>query len=246
MTDEDRLRQLMHDPGWSLPPWPDAECRIRRAVRRQRAVTAAAAAAAAVAVAGVALTASPLLRPGSAPVAISTPRQRTQPATNPSPSPSPSRPRLTPRVGSNGFPEAIYPAAIRTRHHASTLPLCPASVGLEPPGPATPAAATAVLQELSGSFHADLQASDRAAWPFLATRWQAGGIRLFARAALSAPRYSGPLPPGADLTRAVLDACGSQVATATWEIITRGSRILFVTRRGHMLFYSLASPAALH
>jgi len=38
----------------------------------------------------------------------------------------------------------------------------------------------------------------------------------------------------------VLVACGSQVVGATWVIVTPGSRILFVTRRGHMLFYSLA------
>jgi len=246
MTDEDRLRRLMHDPGWSLPPWQNAEHRIRQAARRQRAVTASAGAAVAVVLAGVVLAASPLLRPGSAPVAVRTPFHGTQSATSPRPSPSPSLPRLTPAVGSIGFPATIYPAAIRTRHHASALPLCPAPAGLEPPGPATPAAATAVLRKLSGSFHADLQASDRSAWPFLASWWQAGGIRLFAKAAGLTPRYSGPLPPGADLTRAVLLACGSQVATATWEIITRGSRILFVTRRGHMLFYSLARATALH
>jgi hypothetical protein len=246
MTDEDRLRELMHDPGWSLPPWRNAEHRIRRAARRQRAVIIGAGAAAALGLAGVVLAASPLLRTGSAPVAIPTPSHGTQLTTKPRPSPSASRSRLTPPVGATGFPAAIYPAAVRTRHHASTLPLCPAPAGLEPPGPATPAAATAVLRKLSGSFHVDLRASDRSAWPFLASRWQAGGIRLFTRAASSAPRYSGPLPPGASLTRAVLIACGRQVATATWEIITRNSRILFVTRRGHMLFYSLARAAALH
>lgn len=246
MTDEDRLRELMHDPGWSLPPWRNAERRIRRAARRQHAIMAAAGVAIAAVIVGVVLTATPLLRPGSAPVAISTPSHSAQPAKNPSPSSSPSPSRLTPAIGSTGFPAAIYPAPVRTRHHASALPLCPAPAGLEPPGPATPAAATAVLRELSGSFHADLRASDRSAWPFLASRWEAGGIRLFANAARLAPRYSGPLPQGAKLTRAVLVACGRQVATATWEIITRGSRILFVTRRGHMLFYSLAGAAALH
>ena len=247
MTDEDRLRELMHDPGWSLPPWRNAERRIRRTARRQRAVTAGAGAAVAVVVAGVVLTAIPLVRPGSAPAAISTPPRGTQPAAmKPRPSPSRQQPRLTPPVGSTGFPAAIYPAAVRARHQATALPLCPAPAGLEPPGPATPAAAAAVLQDLSGSFHADLRASDRSAWPFLASRWQDGGIGLFARAARVAPRYSGPLPPGTDLTRAVLLACGSQVATATWEIITRGSRILFVTRRGHLLFYLLARAAAFH
>lgn len=241
MSDEDRLRELMHDPGWSLPPWRHAEQRIRRAARRQRAVTAGAGAAIAVVLASVVLAASPLLRTGPAPAAIGPAHHGTQRTHDtPRPSRSPTTPRLTPPVGSTGFPAAIYPAAVSARHRPSTLALCPAPVGLEPPGPATPAAATAVLRELSGGFHAELRVSDRSAWPFLASRWRAGGIRLFANAARSASRYSGPLRPGADLTRAVLVACGSQVANATWVIITRGSRILFVTRRGHMLFYSLA------
>lgn len=242
MTDVDRLRELMHDPGWSLSPWPDAEQRIRRTARRQRAVTAAVAAALATMLAGAALAASPLLRPGAAPVAGRPPHHVTQRATtpHPSPSPSPSRQLLTPPVGSTGFPAATYPAALRPRQHGSALTLCPAPAGLERPGPATPAAATAVLRELSGGFHADLRVSDRSAWPFLASSWRAGGIRLFAKAASSAPRYSGPLRPGAALTHAVLGACGSQVASATWVIITHGSRLLFVTRRNHMLFYSLA------
>ncbi len=33
---EGRLRELLLDPGWSLPPWPDPQARIRRAARRQR------------------------------------------------------------------------------------------------------------------------------------------------------------------------------------------------------------------
>jgi len=245
VTGEERLRELMRDSGWSLPPWRNAEQRIRRAARRQRAVTAGFAVATALVLAGAALIASPLIRTGSAPVAVKAAhhgmQRPSQPRlAQPGPSPSPSRPRVTPPVGATGFPEAIYPAAIRTRQNASTLALCPARTGLELPGPATPAAATAVLRELSGSFRADLQVSDRSAWPFLADMWRAGGIRLFARAARSAPRYSGPLRPGAGLTRAVLSACGSEVAGATWVIVAHGSRILFVTRRGHMLFYSLA------
>jgi hypothetical protein len=240
VTDEDRLRELMHDPGWSLPPWQNAERRIRRAARRQRAVTAGAPVTLAMMLAGVALAASPLLRPGAAPVAGRPTHHVTQRATKPHRSPSPSRQLLTPPVGSTGFPAAIYPTALRARQHGSTLALCPAPAGLEPPGPATPAAATAVLRELSGGFHADLRASDRAAWPYLANSWRAGGIRLFAKAARSAPRYSGPLRPGAALTRAVLGACGSQVASATWVIVTHSSRLLFVTRRNRMLFYSLA------
>jgi hypothetical protein len=33
---EDRLRELLRDPSWSLPVWPDPQPRIRRAARRQR------------------------------------------------------------------------------------------------------------------------------------------------------------------------------------------------------------------
>ncbi len=33
---EGRLCELLRDPGWSLPPWPDTQARIRRAARRQR------------------------------------------------------------------------------------------------------------------------------------------------------------------------------------------------------------------
>lgn len=33
---ENRLRELFRDPRWSLPPWPDAEARVRNAARRQR------------------------------------------------------------------------------------------------------------------------------------------------------------------------------------------------------------------
>jgi YVTN family beta-propeller protein len=52
---EDRLRELLHDPRWSLPAWRDPEQRIRKAARRQRlrliGMTAGAAAAAVIAVA---------------------------------------------------------------------------------------------------------------------------------------------------------------------------------------------------
>src|SRR5260221_14639160 len=31
MNREDRLRELLRDPRWSLAPWPDAHSRVRRA-----------------------------------------------------------------------------------------------------------------------------------------------------------------------------------------------------------------------
>ena len=38
-NEEDKLRELLHDPGWSLPARPDAVARIRRAARWQRVRT---------------------------------------------------------------------------------------------------------------------------------------------------------------------------------------------------------------
>jgi hypothetical protein len=35
-TTEDGLRELLRDPRWTLPTWPDAQVRVRRAARRQR------------------------------------------------------------------------------------------------------------------------------------------------------------------------------------------------------------------
>lgn len=35
-TPEARLRELFREQEWSLPPWPDAALRVRRAARRQR------------------------------------------------------------------------------------------------------------------------------------------------------------------------------------------------------------------
>ena len=53
---EDRLRELLRDPRWSLPAWRDPEQRVRRAARRQRLrVTGMAAGVAAAAVIAVAI-----------------------------------------------------------------------------------------------------------------------------------------------------------------------------------------------
>src|SRR5258708_3852409 len=43
MTDlEDRIREVLKDPHWQLPPWPDPMSRIRRTMHRQRAIAVAA------------------------------------------------------------------------------------------------------------------------------------------------------------------------------------------------------------
>jgi hypothetical protein len=65
-----------------------------------------------------------------------------------------------------------------------------------------------------------------------------------------AVRFAGPLQAGrgvsADLRRAVSVGRGARVARATWVLTFRLARkpalqpvMLFVTRRGHMLFYGL-------
>jgi PASTA domain len=53
---EGRLRELLRDPGWFVPPRPDAQVRIERSARRQRiTVTGLAACTGAAAVAAVAV-----------------------------------------------------------------------------------------------------------------------------------------------------------------------------------------------
>jgi hypothetical protein len=252
MTGEDRLRQLMRDPRWSLPGWPDAPARVRRAARRQRLTAIGAAVAAAV----IAATAAwlPFALPGrnSANVATGPTRPAVRPTTvrptTPSAPAGPRRPPVPP-VGSAGFPARIYPAAAEPRAVTGLLGLCPAPAGLEAPGPATPAAARIVLRGLGRGFTNDLRLSDRSAWPLLVSNWRPGGVRLFTGSALAAVRYSGPLRPGhavsANLQRAVAAGCGSRVARSTWVIVygpahepALDSVVLFVTRRGHMLFYN--------
>ena len=52
---EDRLRELLRDPGWSLPKWRDPQQRIRRAARGQRVRLAGTAAGVAAALTAVAV-----------------------------------------------------------------------------------------------------------------------------------------------------------------------------------------------
>ena len=259
MNDEDRLRELLRDARWSLAPWPDAQSRVLQAARRQRRAAARAAGAAAFVIAAAAAAAFTLLAvPGSSPAKVSTgqptlagPSSRPGPASS-SPSPAPVTPSglpSTPAVGSAAFPVSIYPAPKRPRMTTGTLALCPDPAGLEEPGPFTAAAARAVLGALGRGLAGDLRVSDRSAWPFLASSGNLRGSTLLTYA--STPiRFAGPLKGGhgvpADLRRAVTAGCGTRVARATWVLSFRHSRgpalqavMLFVTRRGHMLFYGL-------
>ena len=129
------------------------------------------------------------------------------------------------------------------------LALCPDPAGLEDPGPYTAAAARTVLAVLGQGLAGDLRVSDRSAWPFLASSGKLRNSTLltFARTPV---RFAGPLQAGrgvpADLRRAIAAGCGTRVARATWVLSFRLARrpalhavMLFVTRRGHMLFYDL-------
>lgn len=244
MTSEDRLRQLMRDPGWSLPAWPDPQSRVRRAARRQRLTAAGVWAAVAVSI--VAAVVGPATLLGRDPRVLA---GHHQPVRTPlTAQPKSPRPVVFPPVGSTGFPASIYPAATKPRAATHALRLCPAPAGLEAPGPATAAAASYVLRRLGRGLTSDLRLSDRSAWPLLVTSWQSGGF-MVAPAARRSVRYSGPLQPNhgipAGLRRAIVTECGSGVARATWVIVYGPARdpaldavILFLTRRGHMLFYN--------
>jgi len=244
MTSEDQLRRLMRDPGWSLPAWPDAQARVRRAARRQRLTAASVCAVLAVIITTAAVVPVALMGRVSRGVTQGPVRNRV-PKTVPS---RPARQTIFPPVGTAGFPASIYPAATKPRAAAGALRLCPDPVGLEAPGPATPAAAIFVLQRLGQGLSSDLHLSDRSAWPLLVTIWQSGGFRLLAPTRTSV-RYSGPLQPNgsvpAGLQQAIVADCGAGVARATWVIVygppnkpALDAVILFLTRRGHMLFYN--------
>ena len=257
MNDEDRLRELLRDARWSLAPWPDAQSRVLRAAKRQRRAAAGAAGAMAFVIAAAAAF-TLLAVPGSSPAKVSAgqptlagPASRPGPAkSSPSPAPgTPSRLPSTPAIGSAAFPVSIYPAAKRPRMTTGALALCPDPAGLEDPGPFTAAAARAVLGALGRGLAGELRVSDRSAWPFLASDGKLSGSTLLTYA--STPiRFAGPLKAGrgvpSDLRRAVTTGCGTRVARATWVLSFRQARgpalqavMLFVTRRGHMLFYGL-------
>jgi hypothetical protein len=169
MMTEDRLRDLLRDPGWSLPAWPDAQARVRRAARRQR-LTIASVGAAVVAVVTMA---------AAVPVAV----LRDNPAGPPG-GPGPGGPPAAtasrgliqtlalPAVGARGFSVKIYPAPVQARVLTPVLAKCPAPAGLRAPGSNTAAAALTALRRLGHGFTTDLRLSDRALWPQVAAGWR--------------------------------------------------------------------------
>jgi hypothetical protein len=202
---EQRLRELLHDPGWSLPAWPDPAARVARAARRQRIRTASLAAIASAAVVVLALSA---FRPGqgAGPPASATTGAYALPA-----------------VGAAGFPASIYPAADRSTALRRSGQ-CPDPAGLELTLPAVMRAQTAaVVEGLGTSFRSDLASSDRAYWPHIRASWrsgthpESGSARVLYSGALES-RPAQIATPG--LARAVRTACGNPTARDTWLIVT--------------------------
>jgi hypothetical protein len=242
---EHRLRELLHDPGWSLPSRPDALSRVRKAARRQRLraaglTTGAGAVTAALVVllallAGNRLGLSPAVNPGQ---------------------PEPQLAHALPPVGADGFPADIYPAphgvAQGSKVHSLGLGLCPSAAGVQPAGPGAAAAALRVIENVGRSFRSDLSLSDRSFWPAIESRWQPGRVRVLHPPAVAGPPvlFSGPLesydqafgPP--DLATAIQVGCGSRIASDTWMIVTgavgqpaRQREFLLLDRHGRMLLW---------
>jgi hypothetical protein len=271
MLTEDRLRELLRDPGWSLPAWPDAQARVRRAARRQR---------------------MGLARLGAAVTAVVTTAAVVPIMLNVSPGTdfsftmngaSAAGPLALPAVGVAAFTASIYPPAVRARATTSWLPLCPSATGLQAQRQdgAMAVASQAVLRQLAvppvstvtvaqqregvagpltarsqqQTFVSDLRLSDRALWPRLASTWGSGsGISEMAQAArMLSVLYSGPLrayhPAGGrpSLADTVAADCGSRILRDTWVVISgdpaspASAETFFLKRSGRVLLYSAAS-----
>ena len=186
MTAEDRLRELLRDPAWALPAWPDAQHRVRRSARRQRRRLAGAGAAAAAVVTAVALVPVVLL---------------TSTAGRPLDAGSTVTMRL-PALGARGFPVKYYPAAVRARVVSRVLAFCPAQVGLQVPSRHDGAAALTALHRFGSTVGVNLHLSDRAAWQKAVTVGWAKQVTVVAQQVVV---YSGPLRsyefPGRPLRR---------------------------------------------
>jgi hypothetical protein len=230
---EDRLRELLRDPAWSIPPWPDAHARVRAAARRQRRNVTSLAAAAGASAAMAALVTGALAGgwPHAARSALS--------------SPAISNGLVLPVLGAAGFPSALYPVA-SSRRGARVASHCPNAAGLVAPPPSMPAETVAVVDQLGRSFESDLRLSDRAYWPQALAQWESG-----APAATAAPTvdYSGPLSASpawgpAALPRDVRSACGNLIARYSWLLVaspagrpSAQTDYLLLDRAGHVLVW---------
>jgi hypothetical protein len=267
MMGEDQVRDLLRDPRWSLPAWPDAQGRVRRAARRQRLNAASVVAAMAAVVMTAAVVPVVMLDGGSSGVAAD-PGRGAAGGSNASFAPS-ARQFAIPPVGAAGFAVSIYPAARKPRVLTGFLTLCPSPAGLQVPGRNAAAESLAVLRKLQqSSLKAEissarvapalmvgrnrgqsltsvLRLSDRAFWPQLVS-----GTGPVVQTATVPVLYSGPLrsyhqatgPP--DLARLVATGCGSRLARDTWVIVSGHparpalAATFFLNRRGHVLLYN--------
>lgn len=269
MMTEDRLRELLRDPGWSLPAWPDAQARVRRAARRQRMALARVTAAVTTAITTAAVVPVLLL---SGPGAGFSPAADSWPTADP---------LALPPEGAVGFASAIYPAPVQARAAASWLSQCPSAAGLQTPDQnvavasqdvlrqLTPpvinvamqqraaAATQQVAQSLRQFFTADLHISDRALWPRLASAADSGITEVIKDVRFLPVIYSGPLrsyqpAKGSwNLASVVAAGCGSRIVMDTWLIISgrpaspsRAAETLFLKRRGRVLLYNATSRPA--
>ena len=248
---EDRLRALLRDDRWSLPPWPDLESRVHRTARRQR-----------LKVAGVtAGTGGVIIAAAAVPLVLLT-GSRTAPVIGPQPpssssaSPSPTRPAKNPHpghtlpaVGAPGFPASIYPPPL-SHKEVNLVGLCPNPAGLQPPAPGIRATALKVVEGTGRSFRSDLHITDRVYWPQVLASWRhsAGDLRGKGH---NAVLYSGPLESyhqafGApDMIHLIVTGCGRRVARDTWMIVegqvnepALQGEYLLLTRRGHVLLWN--------
>jgi hypothetical protein len=265
MTIEDRLRELLHDPEWSLPAWPDGQARVRRAARRQRMTLVRVAGAITAVVTTAAVVPVLLFGRGLGPGLSSA-----------------ASPFALPPLGAAGFASAIYPAPVQARTTARWLSLCPSTAGLQAPdqNAAMAGASLAVLRQLTPPvidvamveqryapvsqlaaqyrqqvLASDLPLSDRALWPRLASASASGSdteLTEVVQAARFLPvLYSGPLgayhPAGGprSLAKVVAADCGSRIVRDTWVVVSghpaspaRAAETLFLERHGRVLLYN--------
>jgi hypothetical protein len=224
---EDRLRELLRDPAWSIPAWPDPRMRVREAARRQRRRVTSLAAAAGAGVAMAAVATGAVI--GGWPDAA-----RSAPPAH-----------VLPVLDAAGFPATIYPAA-GSRRPANVTAHCPNPAGLVTSPPSMRAEAMAVVTGLGQSFGSDLKLSDRAYWPLALAQWKSGAPVVTAQSAVD---YSGPLEARpargpAALPRNVRTACGNLIARDTWLVIARTTQhpaaqtdYLLLDRAGHVLVW---------
>ncbi len=232
---EERLRELLRDPGWSLPSWPDPVARVRMTVRRQRTRVAGLAAGASAVVAAVIVVSLAGLLPGSTPSASRGLRAK------------PPSALALPAVGAAGFPASVYPPAV-SQAELNLIRHCPDPAGLEPLSAAMSTDAWKVVGGLGHSFSSDLRLTDRVYWPQVQSAWRAGTGKAIEPVHVL---YSGPLesqhqvfgPP--DLSRPVRSGCGNRTARDTWLVVTGQlrepglqSEFLLVDRRGHLLVWN--------